>query len=157
MKPEPVELSALIDSAVEAVHPLLAAKGHDLAVRLPAAPVLLKVDRLRTMQVFINLLANAAKYTDPGGRLQIEATVSDDHACVNIIDNGIGLAAASLGEIFDMFVQVRAESHRSIGGLGIGLTLTKRLVELQGGRIEVSSEGLGHGSTFRVTLPLARA
>ena len=157
LKPEPVELSALIDSALEAVHPLLDAKGHDLALRLPAAPVLLQVDRLRTTQVLVNLLANAAKYTDPGGRLQIEATVSGDHAWVNIIDNGIGLAATSLGEIFDMFVQVRTESHRSIGGLGIGLTLTKRLVELQGGRIEVSSGGLGHGSTFRVTLPLARA
>ena len=157
LNPEPVELSVLIDSAVEAVRRLLDAKGHDLAVRLPAAPVLLQVDRLRTTQVFVNLLANAAKYTDPGGRLQIKATVSDDQACVHIIDNGIGLAATSLGEIFGMFVQVRAESHRSVGGLGIGLTLTKRLVELQGGRIEVSSAGLGHGSTFRVTLPLARA
>ncbi len=155
MKPEPVELAALIDSAVETVAPLLEAKGHDLAVRLPAVPVRLKVDRLRTAQVFVNLLANAAKYTDPGGRLEIEATVRDGQACVHIIDNGVGLAAESLGEIFDMFMQVSAASHPSDGGLGIGLTLAKRLVELQGGSIEVSSGGLGQGSRFRVTLPLA--
>lgn len=157
LKPEPVELAALIDSAVETVHPLLTKKNHHLAVRLPALPVLLQVDRLRTTQVFINLLANAAKYTDAGGRLQIEATVLEGCACVHFIDNGIGLAPASLGEIFGMFVQVSAGSHRSDGGLGIGLTLAKRLVELQGGRVEVRSDGLGQGSTFRVTLPLARS
>ena len=157
LKPEPVELAVLIDAAVETVRPLLDAKRHDLAVRLPAALVLLNVDRLRTTQVFVNLLANAAKYTDPGGRLQIEATILAGYACVHIIDNGIGLAADSLGEIFDMFMQVSAASERSNGGLGIGLTLTKRLVELQAGRVEVSSDGLGQGSTFRVTLPLAQA
>ena len=155
LKPEPVELAALVDSALETVAPLLEAKGHDLAVRLPAPPLLLKVDRLRTSQVFVNLLANAAKYTDPGGRLQVEATVRDGHACVHFIDNGIGLAPDSLSEVFDMFMQVSAGSHRSDDGLGIGLTLAKRLIELQGGRIEVSSGGLGQGSTFRVTLPLA--
>ena len=155
LKPEPVELAALIESAVETVAPLLDAKNHQLAVCLPAPPVLLQVDRLRTTQVFVNLLANAAKYTDVGGRLRIEATVLDGYACVHIIDNGIGLAPASLGEIFDVFMQVKVASHRSDAGLGIGLTLTKRLVELQGGRVEVSSDGLGQGSTFRVTLPLA--
>ena len=153
LKPEPVELAALIDSAIETVRPLLDAKGHDLAVRVPAPQVLLQVDRLRTTQVFVNLLANAAKYTDPGGRLQVEANVLAGHACVHIIDNGVGLAPDSMDEIFDMFMQVSTASHRSDGGLGIGLTLTKRLVELQGGRIEVSSDGLDQGSTFRVTLP----
>ena len=155
LKLEPVELAALIDSAVETIAPLLDAKGHDLAVRLPAPPVCLQVDRLRTTQVFVNLLSNASKYTAAGGRLQIVATVLDRNACVQIIDNGMGLAPASIGEIFDTFMQVKANAHRPDGGLGIGLTLTKRLVELQGGRIEVSSEGLGLGSTFRVTLPLA--
>lgn len=157
LKPEPVELAALIDSAVETVQPLLDAKGHDLALHLPAPSLLLRVDRLRTTQVFVNLLANAAKYTDPGGRLKIEAAVSQGQACVRISDNGIGLAPASLGEIFDMFTQVSAQSDRNDGGLGIGLTLTRRLVELQGGRIEVNSDGLGQGSTFRVSLPLAEA
>ena len=157
LKPEPVELVELIDSAVETVRPVLDAKNHELALRLPAPPALLQVDRLRTTQVFTNLLANAAKYTDPGGRLEVEAVVSDGRVCVRIIDNGIGLAPASLNEIFDMFVQVSAQSDRSDGGLGIGLTLTKRLVELQGGSIGVSSDGLGQGSTFRVTFPLAEA
>ena len=156
LRPERVELTALLDSAIETVRPLLDTKRHELALCLPAAPLLLEVDRLRTTQIFINLLANAAKYTDPGGRLRIEATVLEAHARIQITDNGIGLAPNSLDQIFEMFNQVRAESERSDGGLGIGLTLTKRLAELQGGGIEVSSGGLGTGSTFRVTLPLAK-
>ena len=115
----------------------------------------MEVDRLRTTQVLINLLTNAAKYTDPGGRLQIQAATTDGVVCIQVIDNGIGLARESLAEIFGMFTQVRTAADRSDGGLGIGLTLAKRLVELQGGRIDVSSGGLGEGSVFRVTLPLA--
>ena len=154
LKPEPVDVAALIESAIETVRHLLDTKSHQLAVQLPDAPLLLEVDRLRTTQVLINLLTNAAKYTDPGGQLQIEAAAMDGCVRIQVIDNGIGLAPDSLAEIFEMFTQVHSASDRSDGGLGIGLTLAKRLVEVQGGRIEVFSDGLGQGSVFRVTLPL---
>jgi signal transduction histidine kinase len=155
LRPERVEVAALIEAALETVQHLFDAKSHQLTLRLPDEPVLLEVDRLRTTQVLINLLTNAAKYTEPGGHLRLEAAPTDAHMRIDVIDNGIGLAAESLNGIFDMFTQVRSTSQRSGGGLGIGLTLAKRLVEMQGGQIEVFSEGLGQGSTFSVTLPLA--
>jgi PAS domain S-box-containing protein len=155
LRPERVEVAALIEAALETVQHLFDAKSHQLTLRLPDEPVLLEVDRLRTTQVLINLLTNAAKYTGPGGHLRLEAAPTDAHMRIDVIDNGIGLAAESLNGIFDMFTQVRSTSQRSGGGLGIGLTLAKRLVEMQGGQIEVFSEGLGQGSTFSVTLPLA--
>ncbi len=155
LRPEPVELATLVESAVETVSHLLDTKRHHLSVRLPDAPLLLQVDRLRTSQVLINLLTNAAKYTDPGGQLQVVAATTPGFVCIDVIDNGVGLAADSLVAVFGMFSQVRGESDRSDGGLGIGLTLAQRLVELQGGHIEVFSDGLGCGSTFRVFLPFA--
>jgi PAS domain S-box-containing protein len=155
LKPERIELASLIESAVESVRHLIDAKRHELVLRLPDQPLLLEADRLRTTQVLINLLTNAAKYTDAGGELQLDALAIDGCARIEVIDNGIGLAAKSLTDIFDLFTQVHATSERSGGGLGIGLTLAKRLVELQGGRIEAFSGGLGQGSRFRVTLPLA--
>ena len=157
LRPEPVELASLVESSVETVSYLLDAKQHHLSVRLPDTPVVLQVDRLRTSQVLINLLTNAAKYTDPGGQLQLIATPTKGFIYIDIIDNGIGLAADSMVAVFGMFAQVRGESDRSEGGLGIGLTLAKRLVELQGGHIEVFSKGLGYGSIFRVFLPMTTA
>ncbi len=157
LRPESVELAPLVESAVETVSHLLDTKQHRLSLELPDARLVLQVDRLRTTQVLINLLTNAAKYTDPGGRLQVVATAVAGEVRIDVVDNGIGLAAESLVDVFGMFTQVRGASDRSGGGLGIGLTLAKRLVELQGGRIEVFSDGLGHGSRFRVFLPLAPA
>lgn len=154
LRPEPVELAALVDAAVETVQPLLDAKQHHFSVRLPDTPVTLQVDRLRTSQVLINLLTNAAKYTDPGGEIQLVATTTKGYLYIDVIDNGIGLAEESLVDVFGMFTQVHGGPDRSGGGLGIGLTLAKRLVELQGGHIEVFSKGLGCGSVFRVFLPL---
>ena len=156
LQPEQVDAASLIESAVETVQHLIDAKGHRLSVQLPPSPLPLEVDRLRTTQVLVNLLTNAAKYTDPGGLLTIDAAATGGRVCIQVTDNGIGVAPESLAEIFAMFAQVRSESDRSDGGLGIGLTLAKRLVELQGGRIEARSEGLGRGSVFRVSLPLAR-
>ncbi len=154
LNPERVEVASLIESAVETVRHLLDTKGHDLDVQLPDSPLILEVDRLRTTQVLINLLTNAAKYTDPGGQLRIEAAAMDGHVRVQVIDNGVGLAPDSLAEIFEMFAQPRGASDRSDRSLGIGLILASRLVELQSGHMEVFSKGLGQGSTFRVTLPL---
>ena len=153
LNPERVEVASLIESAVETVRHLLDTKGHDLDVQLPDSPLILEVDRLRTTQVLINLLTNAAKYTDPGGQLRIEAAAMDGHVRVQVIDNGVGLAPDSLAEIFEMFAQPRGASDRSDRSLGIGLILASRLVELQSGHMEVFSKGLGQGSTFRVTLP----
>lgn len=153
LRPESVELASLVATAVETVQQLLDAKRHHFSVQLPDAPVTLQIDRLRTSQVLINLLTNAAKYTDPGGEIQLVATTTKDFLYIDIIDNGIGLAEDSLVEVFGMFTQVHDGHDRTGGGLGIGLTLAKRLVELQGGHIEVFSKGLGCGSVFRVFLP----
>ena len=164
LRPEAVTLMQLVEAAVETVQGALDAKQHRFTINLPAAPVLLHVDRLRTTQVLINLLTNAAKYTDAGGLIRLDARVMHDTAaaraelghwlCLEVSDNGIGMARESLAEVFDMFMQVRGNRDRADGGLGIGLTLTKRMVELQGGRIEATSPGLGQGSSFRVSLPL---
>ena len=110
---------------------------------------------LRTTQVLSNLLVNAAKYTDRGGRIELSARAERNTVCIEVKDNGIGLAPESLSEIFQVFGQVKKSADRSVGGLGIGLTLARRLVELQGGTLEAHSPGLGSGSTFRVVLPVA--
>lgn len=155
LRVEQVEVAALVHAAIESVNHLIDAKQHRLQVRLPDPPAVLNVDPIRTSQVLANLLTNAAKYTDPGGVLQIDVAALDARLRIDVIDNGIGLSAESLTDIFEMFTQVQGARDRSDGGLGIGLTLARRLVELQGGSIEAFSDGLGSGSTFRVTFALA--
>ena len=155
LRAEEVDVASLVAAAVETVAHLVDAKRHTLHVRLPEPALRVAVDPMRTTQVLINLLTNAAKYTDPGGVLRLDATRVDGRVRIDVIDNGIGLRAESLTDIFEMFMQVDSESARAGGGLGIGLTLTKRLVELQGGSIEALSDGLGRGSTFRVSFALA--
>lgn len=124
-------------------------------VRLPGRPIMLDADPLRLGQVFANLLTNAAKYTDPGGHIDIHATVEGQEVVVRVSDNGIGLEPAALEQIFQKFTQVRGVLDRSQGGLGLGLSLVRGLVKLHGGRVEARSEGLGRGSEFAVYLPLA--
>ena len=109
---------------------------------------------MRTTQVLTNLLTNAVKYTDAGGSIELSARADGAQVCIEVKDNGIGLDAASVTEIFATFAQVKGNGSRSVGGLGIGLTLARRLVEMQGGTIEAESAGLGQGSTFRVVLPI---
>ena len=157
LEPEHVEVGALIRAAAETVQHAVEAKHHRLELRLAPALPMLFVDPMRTTQVITNLLTNAIRYTDAGGRIEVSATATDSRVCIEVADSGIGLAPESLSEIFEVFAQVRSPGNRSVGGLGIGLTLARRLVELQGGTIEATSAGLGRGSTLRVVLPVAAA
>ncbi|WP_280154458.1 ATP-binding protein [Piscinibacter sp. XHJ-5] len=147
------ELKAVIDAAVETARPSIDAKRHRLQIDLPPEPVMVDVDPLRLAQVVANLLTNAAKYTDPNGAIRVAAAHRGDDIAIEVTDNGIGLRPEALGEIFDMFTQVRSAEDRSSGGLGIGLALAKGLVELHGGTISAASEGPGRGSRFSIALP----
>jgi PAS domain S-box-containing protein len=148
-------LKAVVDSAVEIAQPAIHAGKHQLTVELPNEPLELEVDALRIAQVLGNLLTNAAKYTPTGGRIQLQAGSAGDDVVIRVIDNGIGLEAADLPRIFEMFTQVSPSQDRPNAGLGIGLALSKALVELHGGTIEAKSAGPGRGSELIVRLALA--
>lgn len=152
-----VELQVVLKSAVELTEAFIAQRGHALEVEMLDAPAWLDADATRLSQVFSNLLNNAAKYTDSGGRIRLIARVQDDHVRVEIIDNGIGIAPDMLPRVFEMFTQVDYSLERANAGLGVGLSLARRLVELHDGRLEAISAGSGCGSTFAATLPLASA
>jgi PAS domain S-box-containing protein len=149
-----VELSSVIQQAVEVARPLIDAAGHELTVELPDEPIYLNADRTRLAQVFGNLLNNSSKYTKAKGAISLNAKRVDDEVVVKVKDNGAGIPADKLESIFDMFMQVERTSDRSQGGLGIGLTLVKRLVDMHGGSIESRSAGEGMGSEFIVRLPV---
>ncbi len=148
-------LSSVFDAAIEVATPAIEARRHQLQVTLPDAPIEIDGDAVRLSQVLSNLLNNAAKYTDAGGTIELSARRIDQTVRIAVKDSGIGLAPESLAGVFDMFSQVQSALDRSEGGLGIGLTLVRALVELHGGRVDVESKGLGQGSTFSVVLPLA--
>jgi CheY-like chemotaxis protein/two-component sensor histidine kinase len=150
---EPVDLAAVIAQSVETAQPFIDARGHTLTVKLPDTPVWMQGDFARLSQVISNLLHNAAKYSEDGGRIQLELEVEDGKAQITVRDNGIGIDAALLPRIFDLFQQGARSLDRIQGGLGVGLTLARRLVELHGGRVEASSEGPKKGAEFRVTIP----
>jgi PAS domain S-box-containing protein len=149
-----VEFSSVIQQAVEVARPLIDAANHHLTVELPDEPIYLNADRTRLAQVFGNLLNNSSKYTKAGGTISLSAKRNDDEVVVTVKDNGAGIPADKLDSIFDMFMQVDRTSERSQGGLGIGLTLVKRLVVMHGGTIEPRSAGEGMGSEFVVRLPV---
>jgi PAS domain S-box-containing protein len=148
-----VSLRDLVSAAVETARPLIEAKQHHLHVQLPAEPVELNVDPLRISQALSNLLTNAAKFTDTGGEIVLAAHANPDGVIISVSDNGIGLSAEAIPNVFSMFSQIDDALEHSQGGLGIGLALAQGLVELHGGAVEATSEGLGHGSTFTVRLP----
>jgi signal transduction histidine kinase/ActR/RegA family two-component response regulator len=156
LRRQPTELPVLVESAVETARPLLDSKRHKLTVSLPPAPVVLNVDPVRTSQVIANLLNNAAKYTDAGGLIRVTALVRGSDFVLTVTDNGIGIPKQDVETIFQMFSQVQAARERAEGGLGIGLALTKGLVELHGGTITAESAGAGTGSSFRIEIPNAR-
>jgi PAS domain S-box-containing protein len=153
LKKDYVDLKSVIGIAVETARPLLDAKQHKLAVSLPSENIKLEADPLRLSQVIGNLLTNAAKYTDPEGKIALSARIENAELVIAIRDSGIGLTQESLPGLFTMFSQVNSAIDRAEGGLGIGLALVKGLVALHGGRVEVRSEGLGRGSEFIVHLP----
>ena len=155
LRTERVLLADVIESAVETARPMIEAAAHELEISLPPKPVFLNADLTRLAQVFSNLLANSAKYTQAGGRLQILAERRSEEVLVTVKDNGIGIPESALPHIFDMFSQVDRSIERSTGGLGIGLALVKGIVEMHGGTVNAQSDGEGKGSQFTVCLPLA--
>jgi PAS domain S-box-containing protein len=150
-----VTLAGVVESAVETSRPLIDAAGHELSIALPADPVCLDADPMRLAQVFANLLNNSAKYTERGGRIALTARRVGGDAVVTIEDNGIGIPPEAMPSLFEMFSQAAPAIERSQGGLGIGLSLVKGLVELHGGTVQAFSDGPGKGSRFVVRLPAA--
>ncbi|HEX5500143.1 MAG TPA: ATP-binding protein, partial [Thermomicrobiales bacterium] len=155
LRKERIELADVVRGAVETSRPAIDALGHELTVALPEHPLYLDGDLVRLGQAFSNLLYNSAKYTEPGGRIRLEAQPQGAEVAVAVRDNGIGIAADALPRIFDMFRQGEGALARSQGGLGIGLTLVRRFVEMHGGSVEAHSDGPARGSEFVVRLPLA--
>jgi PAS domain S-box-containing protein len=153
LRKERVSLQAVVESAVEASRPFIEAAGHRLNVAVPNEPVSLAADPTRLAQVLGNLLTNAAKYTPNGGRIDLVAAREASKAVVRVTDSGLGIPPEMRARVFEMFTQVNRTLERSQGGLGIGLALVKRIVELHGGTIVVQSGGLGKGSTFTVSIP----
>lgn len=150
-----VDLAEVMQSAIETAQPHIEQSGHTLDVSLPTGSVVVEGDAMRLAQVFANLLNNASKYTARGGRLALAAERYGNEVEVVVRDNGIGIPSEMLPRVFDMFTQADSSLEKSHGGLGIGLTIVKRLVELHGGNVEARSEGRGCGSEFIVRLPLA--
>jgi CheY-like chemotaxis protein len=155
LRKERVELAAVVRGAVETSRPLIEANHHQLAIALPAEPVILHADAVRLAQVLTNLLNNAAKYTDPGGQIWLSARRQGDQVIGSVRDTGVGIAPEKLQHVFELFMQVDRTSARAQGGLGIGLTLAKTLIEMHGGTIEAHSEGPGKGSEFIFRFPIA--
>jgi signal transduction histidine kinase/CheY-like chemotaxis protein len=157
LRRQPTPLSEIAELALETMRPQFEARRQPLRVDLPATPVWLDADRLRLAQVLSNLLANASKFTPDGGLVELAARVEGGEVVVEVRDQGAGIAADALERIFEMFTQVRAPDAGRTGGLGIGLALSRGLVELHGGRLMARSGGVGQGSTFTVRLPVGQA
>ena len=153
LRTEMADLAEVVEAAIETSRPVIDAKLHSLQLDLPAEPTQFAADPLRLAQVVSNLLTNAAKYTDPRGTIQVRATADDHNVEISVTDSGVGLTQDALSAVFTMFSQVRSTQDRSEGGLGIGLALSKGVVELHGGTIEAHSAGPGKGSEFIVRLP----
>jgi signal transduction histidine kinase len=154
LRPEPIDLRTVIETALETCRPAIDQRRHEIVVELPPQPVAVVVDQVRVVQVITNLIGNAARYTDRGGRLSVVCRCEGATASVTVVDSGIGIPAELLPKIFEMFVQERVRSDGS-GGLGLGLALARQLVKMHHGTITAASPGRGKGSTFEVRLPLA--
>lgn len=154
LRKQPIELAAIVGSAVETSKPIIEAARHQLAISLPAEPIVLEADPIRLAQVLANLLNNAAKYTEDGGRIWLTARVEGNAALISVRDDGTGIPGDMLPKVFELFAQADRTYSRAQGGLGIGLTLVRNLVGMHGGTVEAKSEGLGQGSEFVISLPL---
>ncbi|UXI65842.1 PAS domain-containing protein [Tahibacter amnicola] len=156
LRSEPADLADLLRSAMETSRPLIEAADHAFLTSLPSEALILDADPVRVTQIIANLLNNAAKYTDAGGQIWLTAHRDGTDAVIVVRDNGIGIPDTMLAKVFDLFTQLEHGRHRAQGGLGIGLTLVRRLVEMHGGQVEARSDGPGKGSEFIVRLPLAQ-
>jgi signal transduction histidine kinase/ActR/RegA family two-component response regulator len=154
LQKEPVDLAAVVARAVEISRPLIDARRHELTVTLPPEPVRVEADAIRLAQVVANLLNNAAKFTPEGGRIWLTVERDGGQTVVRVRDTGVGILAAMLPQVFDLFAQVESSLEHSQGGLGIGLTLAKSLVEMHGGSVTAHSDGPGQGSKFILRLPV---
>ena len=152
-----VDLRDVLARAVESTRSALVERRHFYVQHVLSAPIVVNADPSRLEQVFVNLLTNAAKYTPEGGRIELRASMDQREALVHVLDNGIGIPKDMQPHIFDLFTQVAASAGSASGGLGIGLSVVKNLVELHGGSVQVRSEGAGKGTEFAVRLPLAHA
>ncbi|MBC3920953.1 response regulator [Undibacterium sp. CY18W] len=153
LKEEALDARHIATSAIEQVRPLLDARRHQLTLQTSLVPVYIKGDQKRLIQILSNVLNNAAKYTQEGGEITLSLNIEDDAIVFTIRDNGIGIEPQTISRIFDMFAQAERTSDRTQGGLGIGLALVQNLVQLHGGTVTASSDGLGLGSVFTITLP----
>jgi CheY-like chemotaxis protein/two-component sensor histidine kinase len=153
LRKERLDLSPVVSSAVEMVRPLIEERKHEITVSLAPGALRLEADPLRLEQILVNLLTNAAKYTDAGGRLWLSVGHERDQILITVRDSGVGIAAELLPRMFDLFAQGDRSIARSEGGLGIGLTLVQKLTEMHGGTVTATSEGPGKGSAFEVRLP----
>ncbi len=153
LKKQPADLASILHSAIETSRPHIEAARHKLSVQLPDEPIELEADAVRLAQVFSNLLNNAAKYTRPGGNIDLVVQVEPERLVVRVRDNGAGIAPEMLGKVFGLFTQITHPSERTQGGMGIGLSLVEGLVRLHGGSVEAHSEGPDKGSEFIVYLP----
>ncbi len=154
LRTERVELAKIVQHAVDTSRPAIEQAGHDLTVTMPPGPIYVDADTTRLSQVFANLLNNAAKYTERGGQVHLSVRRDDGHTVVSVKDNGVGIPTNMLPHVFEMFTQVGRHLERSQGGLGIGLSIVKRLVAMHGGTVEAFSDGQGTGSEFIVRLPV---
>ena len=157
LRRERIDLAAVVAEAVETARPVIDAKGHALSLALPAEPVALDADPFRLAQALTNLLNNAAKYSEPGGRIDLAVRREGPDVVLSVRDAGVGIAPEMLPRIFDLFMQEGRSAERAQGGLGVGLALVKSLVELHGGSVEARSDGPGRGSLFILRLPAPAA
>jgi two-component system CheB/CheR fusion protein len=155
LQPQRLDLSSVLDHAVESCRGFMEQREHTLSVSRPDHPVFLVADATRLHQIIANLLSNAARYTEPGGRVTLSLTQEEGTAVLRVSDTGIGIDPDFLPHVFDLFVQGKGSLARADSGLGVGLTMVKSLVELHRGTVVVQSAGLGRGSTFEVRLPMA--
>jgi PAS domain S-box-containing protein len=154
LRREAVDVKATINQVVEAMRPTIEERRHSVEIQVPSEPLVIEADATRVAQVLSNIIGNAVKYTPDGGRITVRAGVSDGFASISVVDTGIGIAPELVPRVFDLFVQGERGLDRREGGLGVGLTIAKRLTELQGGTLSAASPGSGLGSRFTIELPL---
>jgi signal transduction histidine kinase len=154
---EPVDVASVVQIAVETTRPLIETRGHALSVKLPERQMIVAADRSRLVQVIANVLNNSAKYSPDGGNIELAASVIDNDACIVIRDDGNGIEQDMIDTVFEMYAQIRTEFRASQEGLGIGLALVKKVIELHGGSVSIESDGAGQGTRVTLRLPLQSA